>query len=231
MESKSEQRTERNGIDETAACWISFFPLEKIFHFFVLRPASPSPSSFQEDRLGTGGGEEDFPFLRFRFYVPTACSRGARHAAPLLVLSFVNLDERSRLGDSLPLRSFFFLLPRVVDDQVVADERLTRWCSSPSPSAKDDDRRRKSVETWRRTREWECQREIAGICCFGFKTSLGIKLRVERARGAPSFRCLDMIYNCEFCVIDCTAFGGVLRKNLLWIRSPVTCFAAMRMLC
>jgi len=38
------------------------------------------------------------PFHRFRFYVPTACSRDARRAAPLLVLSFVNLDERSRLG-------------------------------------------------------------------------------------------------------------------------------------
>jgi len=134
-------------------------------------------------------------FLRFRFYVSTACSRGARRDAPLLVLSFVNLDERSRLRPP-PLYSFFFLPPLVVDDQV--GERLMRWCSSPSSNGKDDDRR-KSVETWRRMRELECQHEIAGIRCFSltFETSLGTKLRVE-GRGVSSFRCLDMIYNCEF---------------------------------
>lgn len=53
------------------------------------------------------GEEENFPFLHFRSYVPTACSRGARRAAPLLVLSFVNLDERSRLGSSPPLSPSF----------------------------------------------------------------------------------------------------------------------------
>lgn len=167
---------------------------------------------FQEDRHGTTGGERSFPFLRFRSYVPTACSRGARRAASLLVLSFVNLDERSRLRPP-PFFIPFFLPPRVVDDQVVADERLTRWCSSPSPSAKDDDRR-KSVEIWRRMREWECQREIAGICCFRFETSLGIKLRVESTRGALSFHWLDMIYNCEFYVID-GIFGGFSKKSFM----------------
>lgn len=53
----------------------------------------------------------NFPFLRFRFYVPTACSRGTRRATPLLVLSFVNLDERSRLGDP-PSFLFFSSSPR-----------------------------------------------------------------------------------------------------------------------
>lgn len=67
---------------------------------------------FQEDRHGTTGGERSFPFLRFRSYdVPTACSRGARRAASLLVLSFVNRREISLKVPSF-LHSFFSSSPR-----------------------------------------------------------------------------------------------------------------------
>lgn len=192
-----------------AACWISFFPLEKIFHFSVPRPSSPSSSSFKKTGMGRQEERGVFPFF---VSAPTTCRLRALAVpdAPRRYSSCrLSTDERSRLRSP---SSFipFFLPPRVVDNQVVTDERLTRWCSSPSPSAKDDDRR-KSVETWRRMHEWECQREIAGICCFRFETSLGIKLRVESTRGALSFHWLDMIYNCEFYVID-GIFWGILRE-------------------
>jgi len=83
------------------------------------------------------------------------------------------------------------------------------------------ERERRRQEKIRRKLDGGCVSENAGvksrgICC------LGIKLRVESTRGASSFRCLDMIYNCEFCVID-GSFWGVLRK-ISRLRFPMTCF-------
>lgn len=49
-----------------------------------------------------------FPLLR----ADCVLSRGARRAAPLLVLSFVNLDERSRLGAPPSFLLFFSSSPR-----------------------------------------------------------------------------------------------------------------------
>jgi len=108
MESKSEQRTERDEIDRPPAEY-HFFRSRKFFTFSF----SDHRRHHRRRRLFKRtdmGGEENSPFHRFRFYVPTACSRDARRAAPLLVLSFVNLDERSRLG--LPPLFLFSSSPR-----------------------------------------------------------------------------------------------------------------------
>lgn len=76
-------------------------------NFSLFRSPTIVAVVFQEDRHGTTGGERSFPFLRFRSYVPTACSRGARRAASLLVL--VVCQPRREISLKAPsfLHSFF----------------------------------------------------------------------------------------------------------------------------
>lgn len=104
MESKSEQRTERDGIDRPPAEY-HFFRSRKFFTFPFSDYRRRRRRLFKRT-MGWKGRREEFPLSPFPL-LPTACSRGARRAAPLLVLSFVNLDERSRLGFP-SLHSFFF---------------------------------------------------------------------------------------------------------------------------
>lgn len=112
MESKSEQTDGARRSHRSARLLNIIFSARENFSLF----RSPAIVAVVFSRERARGDErrrgeerrENFPFRRFRsLYVPTACSRGARRAAPLLVLSFVNHDERSRLGGP-SLRFFFF---------------------------------------------------------------------------------------------------------------------------
>lgn len=103
------------------------------------------------------------------------CSRRARRDAPLLVLSFVKLDERSRLG--VPLVPFFLPL-RAVDGRAVADWEAYAMILLSLVSSRDDNTG-KSVEIWRRIRE-----EFAAINLKLFPES---NCAEKATRGAPNF--------------------------------------------
>lgn len=76
----------------------------------VVVVAAAFPRRIDTGRDAGGEKKKEFPSsLSFRSYVLTACSRRTRRAAPLFVLSFVKLDERSRLG--VPSSFLFFFLP------------------------------------------------------------------------------------------------------------------------
>lgn len=105
--SKREQRTERNGIDRPPAEY-HFFRSRKFFVLlFVPRPSSPSPSSFQEYRDEMRGGKENFPFLRFRSYVPdcvlSRCQTRRAVSSPVVCQSRRDISLR----ESPSFHSFF----------------------------------------------------------------------------------------------------------------------------
>lgn len=141
--------------------------------------------------------KKEFPSsLSFRSYVLTACSRRTRRAAPLFVLSFVKLDERSRLG--VPPSFLFFFLPACRCRRSI--ERLKRWCSSlssSSPNARDD--KGKSVETWRRTYERGSSVKSGGFAVSDSKLFSALNC-AEKEQGEHRVFVVS-IYNCKFYVI------------------------------
>lgn len=206
-EGEREEVASRRGSDETesegnrlAVCWISFFPLEKIFHFSAFRLSLLSPLPLlrgwiRDDARGRRE-KKSFPSsLSFRFYVRTAYSRRTRRAAPLFVLSFVKLDERSRLERRpFPFVSFFFFLPAcrcrrtsrhrlrgLSNDALLPHLRRQTRETTRENLSKLDGGRMREIPPWN-------HRDSP----FQIRNFFGIKLRGENARGALIFRCLDL---------------------------------------
>jgi len=107
MESKSEQRTERDEIHRPPAEY-HFFHSRKFFTFSFLRPSPSSPSSFQEDRHRMREKERrisPFPFL----CVDCVLSRCQTRRA--VTRPVVCQPRREISLKAPPLYSFFFFLP------------------------------------------------------------------------------------------------------------------------
>lgn len=155
----------RRGLENLAACWISFFPLEKIFTFSSV---DYRRRLFERIDARSGGRRShEAPHVS----VSTWLVRGRRNAS-LLVLSFVKLDARSR-SVRCPLASLSpppppFFLPTTTKRRTTMTSReeigvdWEAYAIMSFPAVESTRRGKRAYQTTRRWRMRDVSKEVEG---------------------------------------------------------------------